>query len=270
MTKTINISETRHHGERWSLYLLLIAAIAVALLLIVSVFGLIWAIAFIVIEMFLHHLMMAFFRANSLQVTEEQFPFLYQMAREYSEKLGLKNVPDIYIIQQTMLNAFATKVARRNVVVIYSHTVETMLEKQRTDALGMVLAHELGHLAANHLRWGPIVSVAGFLNPPLYLYWSRCCEYTADRLSYLCVGNTEGALEGLIKLTVGKKMSQSVNMEALYRQYHDVRKALLPRIVEFWSTHPHLLSRIYHLQTFAEKTPFAAPALNEASEGAPI
>lgn len=253
MTNTIDIAEARHDGEVWSLYLLLAGAALVALLIVVSVFGLIWAIAFVAIEMFLHYLMMAFFRANSLQVTEEQFPFLYQMAREYSEKLGLKKVPDIYIIQQTTLNAFATKVARRNVVVIYSHTVETMLEKERADALGMVLAHELGHLAANHLRWAPIVSIAGFLNPPLYLYWSRCCEYTADRLSYLCVGNTAGALEGLIKLTVGKKMSQSVNMEAVFRQYREVRRDILARIVEFWSTHPHLLSRIYHLQTFAEK-----------------
>jgi len=252
LAEKIAIAKVRHPGERWSLAILVLFAVVALALLIVSVVGLIWLAVFLLLEMVAHQLAMAFFRANSILVSEEQYPAIYRMAKAYSTKLGLKKVPDVYVIQQTTLNAFAIRAARRHVVVLYSHTVETMVEKERTDALGMVIAHEIGHLAANHLRWAGIAAGIGIFLLPLYLYWSRCCEFTADRLAYLCLNDKGSALEGLLKLTVGKKLAPATNLEALARQHAALRKDPWAKIIEWWSTHPHLLNRIHKLQTFTD------------------
>jgi len=254
LQEKIDIAKVRHDGEVWSFIIMLLTSVVALLVLVVSVVGLVWLLVFVIIELFLHRLMMAFFYANSVKVTESQYPVLYRLAREYTARLGLKRVPDIYIIQQTTLNAFATRAARRNVVVVFSHTVETMIEQEQTDALGMVLGHEMGHLAANHLRWAGIFGGAALINPLFYLFWSRCCEYTADRLGYLCVGSASGASEGLLKLTVGKQMARVTDMAALAQQYNSVRKNFFVRLSELVSTHPHLLNRIHRLRDFSEKT----------------
>lgn len=256
----ISIPDVRHDGETWSLVLLMMVSITFFLILIASVVGAIWLVAFLAIEILLHHLAMAFFRANSVMVTNEQFPEIYQMVDLYSTKLGLKKVPEVYIIQQTILNAFATRVARRNVIVVYSHTVETMMEKESRDALGMVLAHEIGHLAANHLRWAAIIGSTSLFIPPLYLYWSRCCEYTADRLAYLCVENKDGSFEGLLKMTVGKKLAPATNVHAFIKQYEALKKDWMAKLSEFFSTHPHLVNRYFKLREFAQDHPVSIPA----------
>lgn len=265
----INISAVRHDGETWSLVVLALMSLGFLGLLLASVVGAIWLAAFLAIEMVAHRMTMAFFRANSVKVTESQYPVLYRMVADYSQKLGLKKEPQVYIIQQTILNAFATRVARRNVVVVYSHTVETMLEDNSTDALGMVLAHEIGHLVANHLRWGSLIGCTGVLFPPLFLYWSRCCEYTADRLAYLCLEDKEGAFQGLLKLTVGKKMAPDTNLEAFNLQHEELRKDWLATIVQFFSTHPHLVNRFFMLQAFARIQDRKSPGLKQG-EGVSI
>lgn len=267
MTEKIDIGEVRHPGEIVSAIILLTLSIVTFALLVVSVFGLIWFAVFILLELLFHRLVMAFFKANSIQVTENQYPGIHQMARLYSEKLGLKKIPDVYIIQQTTLNAFATRVARRNVVVMYSHAVETMMEGEDTGALGMILAHEMGHFAANHLWWGAVLGGASIFLPPLYLYWSRCCEYTADRLAYLCLEDRSGAFEGLVKMTVGKKMAPATNFEALTQQHAAIRRDIFVKLSEYWSTHPHLLNRIQGLRRFAAGAagPVAEPGVKEVS-----
>jgi len=252
LEEKIEISKVRYKGELLTLAVLLGFAGLLFLLAVFSVFGLIWLGLFIFFQMLFHQFTMAYFRANSVKLGPNQYSGLYAMAESYAERLGLKKVPDIYIIQETTLNAFATKTARRHVVVLYSHTVETMLENERADALGMVLGHELGHIAAKHLRWAPIVSSAGLFLPIVYRKWSRCCEYTADRLAYLCLEEKSGALEGLIKLTVGKKLATETNLEALAEQHAALRKDRWAKIVELWSTHPHLLNRIHKLNQFTE------------------
>lgn len=265
----INISAVRHDGETWSLVVLTLLSLGFLGLLLVSVVGAIWLAAFLIIEMVAHRLTMAFFRANSVRVTEDQYPELYRLIENYSQKLGLKRIPQVYIVQQTILNAFATRVARRNVVVVYSHTVETMLEEENNDALGMVLGHEVGHLAANHLIWGNLIGCTSFLFPPLYLYWSRCCEYTADRLAYLCLESGEGAYQGLLKLTVGKQLAPDTNLQAFNKQYEELRKDWLVGIVQFFSTHPHLINRFFKLQAFAKSQTRQSAGLNK-SEGVSI
>ncbi|HEX3031587.1 MAG TPA: M48 family metallopeptidase [Bacillota bacterium] len=262
----LSIADVRHDGEIWSRILLLLASATLLIFLLLSVVGAIWLAVFLVIEAFLHRLTMAFFRANSVQVSEEQYPDLYRLVVLYSAKLGLKEVPEVYIIQQTILNAFATRVARRNVIVLYSHTVETMLEENSQDALGMVLAHEIGHFAAGHLRWAPFLTGGSIILPPLYLYWTRSCEYTADRLAYLCVENRESAFAGLLKMTVGKRLAPATNEQAFRGQYERVQRDWLVKLSQFWATHPHLINRYFSLKAFAGRSAAVGSTVRRAGE----
>lgn len=259
MEERIDVSKVRQKGERLSFAVLLAVSVLILVLAAVTVFGLIWLSLYILLQIFFHQFTMAYFRANSVKLGPNQYPELFHLAGRYTERLGLKKVPDIYVIQATTLNAFVTIVARRHVIVLYSHTVETMLEEDRPDALGMVLAHELGHIAAKHLRWTPLLSSGGILMPMVYWKWSRCCEYTADRLGYLCLDDKNGAIEGLLKLTVGKRLALDTNIEALEEQYTRLRKDGWAKIAEMWSTHPHLLNRIRALKEFSGQNEMNKP-----------
>ncbi|UQD53065.1 hypothetical protein C0971_14150 [Bacillus methanolicus] len=58
--------------------------------------------------------------------------------------MGLTNIPDIYIVEsEGILNAFATRFFRRNVVALYSGILELIKRDAEKEVL-FVLAHEFG------------------------------------------------------------------------------------------------------------------------------
>ncbi|WP_256011762.1 hypothetical protein [Desertivirga xinjiangensis] len=66
-----------------------------------------------------------FLKGNAVKVSERQFPEVYDVVAKQCSLLGLKHIPEVYILQRGgVLNAFAMRFAGDNYIVLYSDVVE--------------------------------------------------------------------------------------------------------------------------------------------------
>jgi Zn-dependent protease with chaperone function len=202
---------------------------------------LIWLFLF-----FAQGLLVAGIRKNGVKLGERQFGEVLGVVRSIAAEMGLKVVPDIYLLQEGgALNAFATKFLSRNFVVIYSEVFE-LAYAQGEDALRFVIAHELGHIHRKHLR-GRWKILPGFIIPFLAMAWSRACEYTCDR--YGKVYGKPSGNQGLLVLAAGTALYGKVNEEELARQTED-EKGFFMWLAEAIASHPSLARRIRQFKEF--------------------
>jgi Zn-dependent protease with chaperone function len=201
---------------------------------------LLYALLFALLAMFAHGLALGRIRGNAVRVSERQFPQLYRLAAAHSKRLGVKQVPSVYVMESGgLLNAFATRFLGRDFVIMYSDVLELALE-QGEAAVGFIMGHELAHVWRGHLkhRW---LTTPGKLFPYLGAAYSRACEYTCDRLGAYC--QPDGAITGLLVLAAGKQLHPHVDVkeyaaQAVSEQGFWVRRA------ELMSSHPLLPKRI--------------------------
>jgi Zn-dependent protease with chaperone function len=199
-----------------------------------------YALFFCLVAMFAHGLALGRVRGNAVRVSEKQFPQLHKLAVAHARRLGLKQVPAVYVMQSGgLLNAFATRFAGRDFVIVCSDVLELALAHGEA-AVGFIMGHELGHVWRGHLkyRW---LTLPGRVMPYLGTAYSRACEYTCDRVGAFC--QPEGAISGLLALAAGKQLHAHVDVreyaaQAVSDQGFWIRRA------ELMSTHPLLPKRV--------------------------
>jgi Zn-dependent protease with chaperone function len=255
----LDVDAIRYPGERNAFYVLLVASfltlgVFAAVLVLAWAAGLLilfYAGPFIVVSWLAKVLAMASIRGHGIRVTEYQYPQIHEYVRRFAERLQLKKLPEVYVIQSTLMNAFATKVIRRRYVVLYSHLVDAALETGDFDEVAMILGHEMAHHAAGHVRWNTFLMLAFWL-PLLHSFWSRRAEYTCDRAGLLLVNKLQPSLQGIVKLAVGRKLAASINLAALRQQKDQVSTEIGPTIIEIFSTHPLTIKRVTAMEEYAQ------------------
>ena len=231
----------RASGERPLYVLVVLAALAIWALLVVSVLGAAYAAVLGLIFFVGHVAFIAHLRGNAVRLGPEQLPDLYARVVDLSERIGLKRVPSAYVVQAGgSLNALATRFLRSNVIVLFSDLLEACGDNE--EARDFIVAHELGHLHAGHLRWRWLF-LPGLLVPFLGTAWSRACEYTCDRYGMAASRNSDRALDGLCVLSAGGVHGPRVNRAALVAQRSDLNTGLM-RIGVWLSTHPPIANRL--------------------------
>jgi Zn-dependent protease with chaperone function len=199
-----------------------------------------YAIMFSLLGMFAHGLALGRVRGNAVRVSERQFPQLHRLAAAHARRLGLRRVPEVYVMESGgLLNAFATRFLGRDFVIVYSDVLELALA-QGEAAVGFIMGHELAHVWRGHLkhRW---LTTPGRLFPYLGAAYSRACEYTCDRVGAFC--QPDGAISGLLALAAGKQLHAHVDVreyaaQAVSDQGFWIRRA------ELMSSHPLLPKRV--------------------------
>jgi Zn-dependent protease with chaperone function len=199
-----------------------------------------YALIFSVLGLLAHGLALGRIRGNAVRVSERQFPLVQRLAVAHARRLGLAQVPSVYVIQSGgLLNAFATRFLGRDFVILYSDVLDLALTRGEA-AVGFIVGHELAHVARGHLkyRW---LTAPGRLFPYLGAAYSRACEYTCDRLGAFC--QPDGAISGLLVLAAGKQLHAHVDVreyaaQAVSEQGFWVRRA------ELMSSHPLLPKRV--------------------------
>ncbi len=230
---------------------------------------------------FSHKLVLKMSGAKPLN--REQLPELFDMVDELCLKQKLP-VPQIFLIDNDAMNAFATGRDRKHAVIAVTRG---LLEKLELEEVKGVVAHELAHVQNGDMRLMTIVTiVVGFISILADMYWfsmrtskadekdrsgilaiiglvlsvlaplsamliqlaiSRKREFVADALSAQITHNPNGLAAALekIKRDMRPLPSAGLTMSQLYFSNPSKNGDLIDKL---FSTHPPIEERIHNLK----------------------
>jgi Zn-dependent protease with chaperone function len=192
----------------------------------------------------------AYLRTNAVRVSPTQLPELYQVLQSCCYRLNLPP-PEVYVMQQNLWNAYAMKILGGRMVVLLSGAVDSILLTGNLQQLAWLVGHELGHHRAGHLDLSRRLALVGGWCIWLQLWYSRRAELTCDRMGLYCAGGLSASQLALMNATVGAQLAGKVNIAEAIRQWRQHRGEFFVKYRTLYSTHPHHLARLDHLQTAA-------------------
>lgn len=230
----------------------LVLSVIIWALLLLGTVGILlgYLLLFALISIVAHSALIAHLRGNGIPINARQMPDLYQRLYDCTRRLGMKEVPEAYLVNGNgMLNAFATRFLGRNFVVLMSDVVDSM--EDRPGALDFYIGHELGHLRRHHLTWSKVLAPAMFL-PLIGAAYSRAREYTCDRHGLAACENPEDAQYGLVALAAGKRRWRAVNL-ANYSESASATPGFWMSLHELVGDYPWLNKRHAWLRALGEQ-----------------
>jgi Zn-dependent protease with chaperone function len=191
---------------------------------------------------------------NALRIGKSQFP---EQAVELAKAAKKLKPPPLqaFIYQEDHINAYAFGWDAPQAIVITSGALES-LDK---DEFRFLVGHEMGHIALGHTRLAslvggvlgaPHIPVLSTLLTPVFLWWSRSAEYSADRAGLIACGDVESAISALLKLLVGPLLANQVDAAEVIAQSQELRTQLDASLGEAMGTHPFLVHRVNQLIEF--------------------
>lgn len=247
---TVTAREHEAPGTGLHTTLALFVALFGIIVLAASTFG-VGLLALLIIplaDLLLRRRVMATLRASCLEVGPQQLPQIHACVQTYAQRLGMKQVPDVFIAESNTLNAAAQRIGARKVVYLMDDVVWGALKANDPRALSFVIAHELAHHALGH--------TGGFRSylRNVYRKLSRLDELSADAVAMQLVGSRDAAYSGLMMLMVGPQLLPYVNREQLLKQAAAADADKATKKAERVHTHPFLAQRIQHLRNAALTT----------------
>jgi len=196
----------------------------------------------------------------SVRLGQEQLPRVWVLHREVFNALDMEQVPDLYLTQFPLANAF-TMGTDRPIVVLNSELVRILDD----DGRRVVLAHEAAHVHSDHvlyrtallilLRLGSSVRLPILAGLPILairmalLEWSRAAELSCDRAAALVTRDPQAVSHALMVLCAGEA-AQELNLNAFIAQgvEYEERGTGLERLTKLLQdlnvTHPMPVRRV--------------------------
>ena len=259
-------------SDRETIYFIIsiIFSIFIYIFAAISIIGVGIAVSILAIILYANLIMLGSIRGNGIRIQQNQFPDVYERVVALSNAMGLKRVPEVFIVQsEGALNAFATRFFGRDMVVIYSEVFELARQGGAAE-LDFIIAHELSHIKRRHV-WKNILLVPANFIPFLSEAYSRSCEYTCDREAAYYTQNGIAAKRALTILGSGKDLYLEVNEQAYLEQIKSESNVAV-WLSEVLSSHPRLPKRIQAIGQYmnVEGTPSYTPNQGKIALGAAL
>lgn len=248
---SMSVDDLRDPREGLARTILLVLAIPVWLLLILWVVsGLGISLIFIGIFALVAYLgrlfSLAYIKTFAVRTSPQQFPEIYNAATKVCEKLNIET-PGIYVMQDSIWNAFATKLAGERIVVLLSGAVDAILLKGDTSQLTWLVGHGIGHHAAGHIGvWHGLIMMGAWL-PWFALWYRRRGELTCDRIGLYASGNASASIKAMCNMIVGAQLADLMNVEEAIKQWQEHKSEIFVRYRVLYSSHPPNLFRMKRL-----------------------
>lgn len=214
------------------------------------------------------------FMASAVRVTPRQCPDLYAKLQVTCTTLGV-DMPDLFVQQSPIVNAFTGGVTKP-VIVLYSGLLERLNDEETL----AVLAHEVGHIHAEHVLYltvahllealanvaiaaAPLASlVAQILSSTMraaLLAWARRAELSCDRAALLVTQDADVIGRTMMKLAGGTFASR-VDYQQFLVQARDFQKNYDESALDrFWAdiitsglSHPFPVWRVSEILKWTE------------------
>jgi Zn-dependent protease with chaperone function len=208
------------------------------------------------------------FLGSAVRVDERQFPTLHHQLLDVARVLDVKEIPELYVVANPMLNA-VTVGMNKPFIVLDSGLVDLLDE----DELRYVIAHELGHAISGHAVYQTLLQrllqLTGVLNSlPLgalgvraivaALYeWSRKAELSADRAGLLATQDPATAFRVHMQLASGGHLDE-LDITSFFAQGQeyldatDLRDSVLKLLLIENRTHPFAVVRATELRRWVD------------------
>ncbi len=262
----MNLSALRHSKEALYRTVALVAGGLIWLLLLLGTVGsILLFLVFAGISLFItERIFQAQLFGHTVRVTEKQFPEIYAIVQKCAGDMGLKTVPQVFVVNSNgLINAIAIRFLSTRYVILYSHLVDVMDAKK----LSMVVAHELAHHAAGHTNFFVnLVMGPSYFVPFLGAAYSRARELTADRIAAAWLRDLEASKAALVALACGSiKYASQVDVAAFREQEASV-PPIIGFLVNLFATHPRTTRRVIELDDFFRDSPHYMGPQSQAAE----
>jgi len=214
------------------------------------------------------------FTASAVKVTPQQCPDLHAKLQIACTTLGV-DMPELFVQQNPIVNAFTGGV-ERPVIVLYSQLIERLTDEE----VLAVVAHEVGHIHAEHVLYLTAARLIEFLArsavlaSPLtgivkevlnatmrgaLLAWARRAELSCDRAALLVTQDANVIGRTMMKLCGGTFASR-VDYEQFLAQARDFQKNYDEKALDrFWAdiitsgmSHPFPVWRVSEILKWVE------------------
>jgi heat shock protein HtpX len=107
--------------------------------------------------------------SNARKIEHNDHPRLYNVVEEMTIAAGLPRRPDVYIIDENAMNAFATGRDPEHAAVAIT---KGLLQRLNRDELQGVIAHEIGHIRNRDILFGTVAGImVGLIVLMCDIYW---------------------------------------------------------------------------------------------------
>lgn len=198
----------------------------------------------IVTLFFTLYLTFASVKAASLKITQNNFPEIYSLIHSYAYRLGMKRVPEAYIVQQNgMLNAFSSFIFGRQYILINTEIFEVAYREHKDmNALAFIIAHEISHIYYGHATLHYNLPILFSSNIPFFgQIASRTREFSCDRLAQRLT-NYDG-VRAIMMLIVDRHLYPMVDVQDYVNTTINERGFFL-WLINLLSSHPTMPKRL--------------------------
>lgn len=221
--------------------------IKLALIILGLVAGIITILALLIILFLALYFIYGNQLSFSIKVSEKNFPEIYEKIKEYTELLGLKKAPEVYVKQMNgNLNAYTAWVPGKVFIQLNAEIVDlAYMENKDFDTVFFVMAHEFGHAYLHHVQlqytlWSKLIAFVPVLGFILNLMLSRAREYSADRVAQALTSG-KNQVETMMLLMAGrhayKYMDENEYIETIYKN-NGILGTFMKWFINLMATHP--------------------------------
>jgi len=194
-------------------------------------------------------------RGTAVQLSERQYPQLYETVEGFARAIGLRRRPDIFLANGNgTLNAFAAQASGHDYIVLANELFANLYNGNR-NGLRFIIGHELGHIRFHHVAlWYQLAVAYSQLIPLLGPTLSRLREYSCDRQG---AALTPQGATGLVLLASGRYTENAVDINELLRQGQQLH-GFWVGLTQLPRSHPFTvrrLERLYGLGLFEPVVP---------------
>jgi Zn-dependent protease with chaperone function len=202
--------------------------------------------------------------ASSVRTSPKQFAKVYELHLEACKVLDLQKIPELYISQNPVVNAYAVG-WHEPFIVLNSSIIQTL--NTEDEILG-VLGHEIGHIKSGHVLYKTLlhlmimvsqfafkIPLTGLALEGLILAlreWDRKSELSADRAEALTIQDPDTVIRSLMKLTGGNMIDEMdlgefINQAEEYQKMNTIGDNIHKTLNTIYLTHPFPVVRVMEL-----------------------
>ena len=184
-------------------------------------------------------------RGNSVRLSEKQFPEVYAILKDHCRRLGMTDVPELFLTAGGIAPFSVTYSSWRENYIVLHQVLFDIVEKKSIDVVVFTLAHELGAIRLkqtaiwNEMLLTYVSAIKWFRNP-----LERARTYSRDRYG---AALSPTGFRGLLINAVGRRLMNEVDIPDYLAQARSYG-GFWAGINAFFEPKPQVFNRLIQLK----------------------